>query len=168
MSTQTKANQSKANQSNKVVFGNKDNEKEYPITQVAVDRGRYVLLHYKNHTYPDPNNTNKLVDSGDIDSSSKRIGVYTKATFDEYVRENEKEGKENTFNKMLGKYRILHDPTLEEAKQSSGEDISSLTNPQLKALLDGFELSEDDSAALKTANKAALISLVEKYKAATE
>jgi hypothetical protein len=163
MSTQKKVTRSRP--AKEKAFGNLDKSKEYAITQDAIEKGLYVLLHFKNHTYPDPNNTNKLLDSGDIDSASKRIGVYTQNTYDEYVRENEREGKVNTFNKMLGKYVVLHDPTIETPESGNVDlgDLNSLTNPQLKEILAGLELSEDDTKSVKTANKEALISLVTKY-----
>lgn len=159
---QTKANQRKATPK---VYGNKDSEKLYPITQTAIDKGMYVLLHYKNHTEQDPNNPQRLIDTGDINTSTKRIGVYTQKTFDDYTSKETKEG--DMFNKMLGKYEILHDPT--EGADDEDEDIDELaamTKSELLEKLNGLDGVTDEDlkfAATPTTKKADIVGLVEKY-----
>ena len=145
-----------------MAYGNLDKDKQYPITQDAIDKGLYVIRSFKNFSEQLPNG--KVEDRGVEDPATSRIGVFTQNTYDEYVRENEQEGKVNTFNKMLGKYVILHDPTIE-----SDEDLTLNTKVQLLDILNHTEgVSDEDLklAATPSTNKAGIIELITKYKQA--
>ena len=85
-------------------FGNLDKEKKYPIGQDAIDAGLYVIRSYKNFTETDPKGN--IVDRGIEDPATARLHVFTQSKYDEFIRENEKEGKVNTFHKLLGKYTV--------------------------------------------------------------
>lgn len=125
------------------------------------------MLHYKHHTIENINNPQERIDSGDIDSSSLRIQTYKRGYYEEAIRENEDEQKVNTFNKMLGKYIILHNPDLETEDDEEGEDdLMQNTKAQLVDMLIAKEgVSDEDLklAALNTTKKAEIIDLINKY-----
>lgn len=62
-----------------------------------------LVKHYRQH----PN-------SSDVDSSSIRYQYYEPEVYDEYVRENEQEGKQNNFVRMGLKTEVLYNPERDE------------------------------------------------------
>lgn len=167
MSLQKKASRLKQRPSKVKAFGNLDTEQKYPITQDAIDAERYVLLHYSHIKETDPNNPQKPLDTGIIDTRTFTYGIYTPSTYDEYVREDEKTGKVNTFNKIKDKYIILHDPTIGIVEDDNDNDFDDnekvvdysnqapvkLTKAELLAQLEALEDDENNDQSGNESNQ---------------
>lgn len=65
--------------------------------------GQVLVKHYRLH----PN-------SSDVDSGSVKYQYYEPAVYDEFIRENEKEAKQNNFIRMGLKTDVIYNPTRDE------------------------------------------------------
>lgn len=89
--------------------------------QPEIVPGQVLVKHYRLH----PN-------SSDVDSSSIRYQYYHPEVYDEFVREDEEHGKQNTFIRQGLKTEVIYNPERDEYGVPT-DKVESVKEPKAKS-----------------------------------